>query len=363
MMIPTFDTREFDRYFVPLVVPFRADSLEVDEDAFRDLVRTFTQNEQFIDIGGALIVNPEAGEVFYLTPAEQARLVEIAVDERPAGMPVFAGAFGLTVEDTLTSAVQAKQLGADGLFVLPPVGTMEVGVAMDGERSPEIWTDHCRPIAELTQLPLIIHPSHPYTREWASSLPLKTVETLLTEIPSIVGYKLIYGHAEIQFRVARRIRELPRHVSLLNAPVEGFHTALLTDLVDGMVNGTLNFNFEGWTEHAVAWRAGDMARVREIWNANIVPVQAVIMTDYARLHVRYKLAAFARGLIAHPFMRPPMPPPRIDEAKHVLGGMIAAGIECISEAELHEVFARKDSILATYTDAATGAAAAREHQS
>jgi dihydrodipicolinate synthase/N-acetylneuraminate lyase len=62
MAVPKLDTDHFDRYYCAIVTPCKPDSLEVDESAYRRLVRYFTTAESLLGARGSLIVNPEAGE-------------------------------------------------------------------------------------------------------------------------------------------------------------------------------------------------------------------------------------------------------------------------------------------------------------
>jgi dihydrodipicolinate synthase/N-acetylneuraminate lyase len=290
--------------------------LEIDYDAFRKLIRYFCRSESFKKIKGSLIANPEASELFYFTREEQDALLTIILEERSPDMPIFAGFYGVRRGELLEAALHVKSLGVDGLFVMPPTGTMEVSTAIDGAGNPEIWTNHVRAIAEATQLPIIVHPAHPRTAEWGSALPLETVKMVLQEVPSVVGWKMIYGHAAAHFRVARYIRSLKRHVGILNAPIYSYHTALVCDLIDGAVNGSYNFIFEGFVEHTIAWKQGNLRRAEEIWNQQM-PLLEYVYGNHSRLHIRYKLATWIRGLIPQPFMRPPMPEPRREEAEKI----------------------------------------------
>lgn len=345
-MIPVINTTKYDREYVALVTPFKADSLEIDLDAFRQFVRYFTTDSQFLKIKGAIIANPEASEMFYMTTEERGELIKIVMEERPKDMPVFGGEYGVRPDERVASALHAKSLGVDGIFVMPPAGTLEVSIAMDGTHYPEIWTEHVRTIAEATQLPLILHPANPNTPEWGGSLPIETVKMLMDEIPSIVGYKMIYQNPLAHFRIARYLRSLPRHVSVLNAPHFCFHTALLCDLIDGSVQGAWNWNKEGMRDHKLAWEAGDMDSVKEIWNTQVMPVHEYVYFTRARTHIRYKLATWIRGLVPHPFQRPPMPPPRREEADTLYQIIEKTGQSIISRSEFEGTWGRKDQILA-----------------
>lgn len=345
-MIPTFNTHKYDRYYCALVTPFKPDSLELDLDAFRTFVRYFTQDPKFLKVKGALIANPEASEMFYMTPEERAELIKVVMEERPADMPVFCGAYGVRPDEVITSCLQAKSLGVDGIFVFPPTGTMEVGTAIDGAQNPEIWTDWVKMIAEATQLPLILHPAHPRTQEWAGALPLPTVKMVLEQVPSVVGYKMIYGNDVAHFRIARFIRSLPRHVAILNALHYCYHTTWLCGLLDGMVQGAWNWNKEAMQDHILALEAGDWPLVKQIYTTQYLPVHEYVYSNSARLHIRYKLATWIRGLIVHPFQRPPMPAPRQEEAEALYQLILKTGQSIITRSEFEATWRRKDQILA-----------------
>ena len=345
-MIPTFNTTKYDRYYCALITPFKPDSLEIDLDAFRKFVRYFTTDVKFLKIKGALIANPEASEMFYMTSEERAELIKVVIEERPPEMPIFGGAYGVRPDEVVASALQAKSLGVDGIFVFPPAGTMEVSTSIDGAQNPEVWTEHVRTIAEATQLPLIPHPAHPRTPQWGGALPIESVKMLLEEIPSIVGYKMIYGADSAHFRIARYIRSVPRHVGILNAPHFCYHTALLCGLIDGMVQGAWNWNKEAMQDHILAWEAGDMKSVKEIYVNKVLPLWEYIYSNPSRLHIRYKIATWIRGLIVHPFQRPPMPAPRQEEAETIYQIILKSGQSIISRSEFEKTFGRKNQILA-----------------
>ena len=111
-------TNKWDRNFVAVVVPYKKGSWEIDYDAYRKLLRYFLQ-PKFVDAGGAIIVNPEAGEIFYLTYEEKKKIVEIAVEEVAGKVPLFAGAFAMTTEGYVKDAVTAKKAGR-GRHLLHP---------------------------------------------------------------------------------------------------------------------------------------------------------------------------------------------------------------------------------------------------
>ena len=66
------------RLFVAVVTPYLPGESKVDEAGLRQHLRYFLQ-PKFVNAGGAILINPEAGEIFYLSRDEKLRNVEIAL--------------------------------------------------------------------------------------------------------------------------------------------------------------------------------------------------------------------------------------------------------------------------------------------
>jgi hypothetical protein len=47
-----------------------------------------------------LCINTEAGQIFYFTRAEKARILQIVIEEAGGKVPIFAGTWALTTEET-----------------------------------------------------------------------------------------------------------------------------------------------------------------------------------------------------------------------------------------------------------------------
>ena len=351
MTIPVIDTDEYDKEYVAIVTPYERDSLKVDEEAFRKHVRYFTTSNLFVKGNGAIIVNPEAGEIFYLTDEERRRNIEIVLKERPKGMPVFAGCYGVRREEVIRCALDAKELGVDGIFVLPPTGTEEVTIALDGTINPEIWTNHIGAIAKATKLPLIIHASHALTSTYGKGIPLENAKMILDKVTSIVGWKFIASLSGF-YIVASYLRSLKRHVGVLNTPDQVLQMCI-SSLIDyrtfhdGAVNGGLNWFMEPYMELHNAFKDGDLEKAKSIMDSPSRDLWNYVYSGegYYRLHIRYKIATWIRGNIPHPFMRPPMPPPRKYEVDKIFELVVKSGLSHISKSEIDKTWERKDLIL------------------
>jgi 4-hydroxy-tetrahydrodipicolinate synthase len=77
-----------DHLYVAVLLPFDR-LMKVDEQAYRRFLRHFLDNEKFVRSGGGLCINPEAGEIFYLSRQEKRRVLEIAMEEVQGKVPVI----------------------------------------------------------------------------------------------------------------------------------------------------------------------------------------------------------------------------------------------------------------------------------
>ena len=161
---------KYDRLFVAILTPMK-ENYDVDEQALRKFLKYFMQ-PKFRDAGGVVIINPEAGEIFYLSREEKRRNVEIAMEECGGKVPVFAGAIDLRTEDSVKVAKDAKEVGAEGIFLIPPMGSIDVTLAWNPDKYPEVWLDMAKAQVEAVDLPAIAHPTAPYSphlRDWFAS--------------------------------------------------------------------------------------------------------------------------------------------------------------------------------------------------
>ncbi|MGD1094919.1 MAG: dihydrodipicolinate synthase family protein [Bryobacteraceae bacterium] len=322
-------TQLSSRFYAALVVPFDRNG-KVDEAAYRDLIQYFLQ-DRFRLVGG-LIANPEAGEIYYLTREEKRRIAEIAVREASGKMPVFAGVFDLTTEGCVTCALDMKQTGADGLFLLPPAGCMDLVTMWNAEKYPEYWLDQIRAIDSASNLPIITHPVATSTPQWGLGVSGETARLICREIPNVIGWKMTYNY-EGQKKMWKILRSLDHHVSILAAGGQLFHEFLAHDVLDGTASGSWNYGLEPMLDHIDAWRADDIRRARRIWiEGGLRDLHEYIYADYSRLHLRYKVAAWLRGLLPSCRTRPPMPVAKPEEIDTLSRLLAAAQIPVIQAA-------------------------------
>ena len=309
---------KYDRLYVPIVTPFKDNTYNPDESQLRSFLRVFLQ-PKYLESGIGIIINPEAGEIFYLSHDEIRRNVEIAVEEANGKVPVFAGVIDNTTAGTVEVALDAKKAGADGLFIIPPMGAIDVTIMWNSIQYPEVWLDMIREVAKAVgDMPMICHPTVAPSPVFGIGLPLEPTIKICTEIKNIVGWKMTYSYEGYKI-IAKALRKLDRHVAILGAGSKYFHESLACEQIDGTVSGSWNYAPEAMLDHFKAWRNQDLKEARRIWNNGLEELQGYVGSDLSRLHVRYKIAAWLRGFISHPFMRPPIPKPQMGEVQKLHG--------------------------------------------
>lgn len=319
----------FGRMFVTPLVPYLdGDTETIDEQGYRRFLRFFLTEEN-LDAGLSVIANPEAGEIFYLSREEKRRIVQITLEEVAGRAPVLAGALDVTTAGTVAVARDAAELGVDGLFVFPAIGAQDVAVAWDSDNYPEVMTDMFLAIAREVDLPMVVHPVATPSIRYGIGLSAAATRYVCEQVPNVVGWKMTYNYNGYR-EIARLLRSLDRRVEILGALAKFFHENLANDQFDGTSSGAWNYACEPMMEHILAWRAGDVGRATEIWNGGLAQLHEYVFAEMSRLHVRYKAAAWLRGLIGNPLMRPPMPRPRrveIATIYELLGALELSTIE------------------------------------
>lgn len=325
---------KYDRLYVALVTPYNED-YEIDEKALRKFLQYFMQSK-FKDAGGGIIINPEAGEIFYMTREEKRRTVEIAMEECGGKVPVFAGVSDLRTQDAVKVAIDAKERGVDGIFLIPPLGAMDVTISWDAAKYPEVFVDMAKAEVDAVDLPAIVHPTGSPTALYGIGLPVETVMAMCRQIPNIVGWKMTYSY-QGGIIVTKAIRSLDRHVGILRASARYFHENLATGHFDGTVTGSFNYAMEPMIDHINAWKGKDIDEASRIWNGGLENLQHYVYSEYSRLHIRYKAATWLRGLIPLPFMRLPMPKPKKEEIKTLKDLLKGAGLSVIPDQDINRV--------------------------
>jgi 4-hydroxy-tetrahydrodipicolinate synthase len=313
------------RRYVAALLPLRSD-LKIDEPAFRRYIRYFADDKAFAAQGG-LCINPEAGEIFYLTRAEKRRALEIAMEEAHGKLPIIAGTWAITTEETVETAKDCKALQVDGIFVTPPGGAQDVTSCWDADGYPEIWLDQIVAQDRAVDLPIVTHPVGGAKPPFYPGLPLAATMRICREVPNVVGWKMTYMYDGFHI-IAKGLRELGRPVAIMGALGSRFHEYRLNGMFDGTLSGFWTYAKEPMLAHLEAWDRRDLDAACHVWESGLFRLHAYV-ADMGRLHIRYKTATWLRGLIPNPFMRPPMPKPKQEEIDTIYSLLKALGVSVI----------------------------------
>lgn len=156
--------------FPALVTPFDRKTEDIDEAAFRGIIR------QCLPHVNGVVVSGTTGEFNYLIRAEQKRLVEIAREEVGPDKLVIAGCGAAGTKMALELAADAKDAGADAVLVVTPyfLHPSNKGIYQ-----------HFYDIATGVDIPLILY-NIPQVMD--AYLPRTVVEDL-ADLPNVIGLK------------------------------------------------------------------------------------------------------------------------------------------------------------------------------
>ena len=294
------------------LLPFKSD-LSIDEAAYRKHLR------DVVAVAGlaAVTINAHSTEVASCTFDEQARVLDITMDEIGAGIPIVHGVYADGSLEAAHIARMAERGGASCLLAFPP-GPLALGAL----GKPEMAIAHFKAIADASSLPIIC-----FQYPLASGLgySVDTLLRLVEEVPSIKAIKDWCNSVMQHERQIRILQNLPRRVNVLTT-----HSSwLLSSLVLGC-NGLLSGSGSVIADLQVAlWQAvqeNDLARARAL-NDRIFPIAHAFYADpFVDMHNRMKEALVILGRIPCAAVRPPLVKLREAEIRRIEQALEQAGV-------------------------------------
>jgi 4-hydroxy-tetrahydrodipicolinate synthase len=274
------------------LLPFH-DDFTIDEAGYRKHLR---------DVAGvagisAITVNAHASEAHACTLEEQARVLEITLDEVGDRVPVVNGVYADGSHQAARIAEMAARGGAACLLVFPPNS-----MVMGGQLRPEMALAHFKTIAGASELPIICFQ---YPMGSGLGYPFETLLALVAEVPEIRAIKDWCNDPMLHERQINALQALPRPVNVLST-----HSAwLMSSLVmgcNGLLSGAGSVIADLQVALFEAVRADDLARARAL-NARIYPlVQAFYAPPFLDMHNRMKEALVLLGRLDKAVVRPPL---------------------------------------------------------
>jgi len=154
-----------------LPTPFTPDN-ELDDVGLRSNVRFLIENGVH-----ALAPATTTGEFWALDESEYEQLIDIVVKEAKGRIPVIAGVGSNNTSVAIRLAKVAKNLGADGIFVVPPYYNRP---------TQEGLYQHYKAVLDEVEMPTLIY-NEPVRA--AVSMSVELICKLFKEYPNIVGLK------------------------------------------------------------------------------------------------------------------------------------------------------------------------------
>ncbi|MCL1694376.1 4-hydroxy-tetrahydrodipicolinate synthase [Lysinibacillus sp. BPa_S21] len=221
----------FHGILVPLVTPFKSDK-SIDVDTLKQLTNSF------IDKGvTGLVVCGTTGEYYALNEVEREMVLKTVAEVAKGRITLIAGINDLSTEGAVNRAIQAKDLGYEGLMLSPTPYSLpdQLGIIA-----------HYETVAAATDLPIIMYN---FPARIGIEIEYETV-LHLSRNPNIVGLKESSG-------------DFSRALRLLQTPFENF------EVICGCDDQPVDFFFWG----AKSWIAGA---------GNVFPEEQVAMFNAAQ---------------------------------------------------------------------------------
>jgi 4-hydroxy-tetrahydrodipicolinate synthase len=274
--------RSFAGAGVALVTPFTR-SGELDEPALRRLVRR--QVEGGIDV---LVPCGTTGESATLSEREQARVIEITLDEASGKVPVLAGAGSNDTAKAVERARAAAELGAHGLLSVGPYYNKPTA---------EGFYRHFSAIAEASSVPVVVYNVPGRT---GSNIDNKTMLRLAAH-GNITAVKEASGNLA---QVMELLRDRPEGFEVLSGD-DAFTLALMALGAEGVISVAANQVPGPVHELASACRRGDFAEARRIHN-RLLKLMTLNFVESNPIPVKASLALL--GLCEESYRSPMCPP-------------------------------------------------------
>lgn len=192
--------------YTAIVTPLTAAD-EFDEPAFRRLI------DFQVDEGAAgLLVIGGSGEFVSLTPAERARVIDVAIDQTARRIPIIVGALAPGTKEVQETVRYAAKAGADAVLVLPPYYI---------KASPAGILEHFARVADAASIPIVAYNNAGRT---GITLDVSMLERLAA-IPSIVALKECERDLAV---ISAKISAIGERIAILSGDDDlGFPTFLL----------------------------------------------------------------------------------------------------------------------------------------
>ena len=269
----------FPGVLVPLVTPFTDDGA-LDLDSMPAVV-------EFMLAAGVsgVVAAGTTGEGYALSTQERRDVISSVIATVAGRVPVLAGVGGMATREAVAQAVDARELGVDGLMVAAPAYVLP---------NPEELGRHILAVLETADLPTVLYD---YPDRSGVSFTERTLD-LVAHDERVVGIKEASGDLT---RVRRLRRRYGNAVPIVSG-TDGLAMRMFEMGVDSWIAGTANALPAEHVEILAAAVAGDMDTAWAV-HKRILPFLRT--AERGRYTPKVKLALELRGVRVGP-PRPPL---------------------------------------------------------
>jgi 5-dehydro-4-deoxyglucarate dehydratase len=273
------------------VTPFKPD-LSLDIPGLRSNLQKLLQHPV-----AAVVAAGGTGEMYSLTPEEQAAVVMVTVEEVGGRVPVIAGV-GFNRALAIELARRAAEAGADAILALPPYypNADDEGLA-----------DYYAAIGAATPLALLV-----YSRDWVNPTPA-WVQRLAERVPTLVAWKDGQGDVRRYQQIMQRVGERLRWIGGVGDDcVPAYYSIGIRTYTSSIATVAPRLSLQ---LHEAA-SAGDSARLKRLMDDYVIPLYALRARRKGYEVTVMKEMMNLAGLAAGP-VRPPLPSMRSEDLEEL----------------------------------------------
>jgi 4-hydroxy-tetrahydrodipicolinate synthase len=285
----------FKDYIPQGVIPATLLAFNEDFSIDEESSRAHLAHVAAVDGISAITVNGHASEIHACSLDEQARILDVSLDEVGDRIPLISGVWADGSHEAAKIARMWEQAGASALLVFPPQPIM----MMQGQMKPEMALAHFSTIADATDLPII---AFQYPETYAYQVP--ALVKMAEEIPNFVAIK-DWNTGMTHETHIRVLQSLPRPINVLSTN-SAWLMASLTMGPAGLLSGSGSVIADLQVALWQAVQAGDLKRAQAI-NDRINPTARCFYAAPATdMHNRMKEALVMLGRMPKAVVRPPL---------------------------------------------------------
>lgn len=305
---------DYGTVFPAISIPLNAD-YTINEEEYRNYLEWLVSVE---GIGG-VVTNGHTGEITSLTREERKRVTEITVDQIGDRVLVVSGVNSENTPEAIEYALDAKEVGADGIMLMPPHGWLRFGTKK--EAAIKFYKD----VADATDMDMIVHL---YPQRTKAHIPVDALIDMCKQVPQIKAIKQGTRNPPVyEFDVQLMKKEIP-NVKLLTCYDEAIATSIIPGM-DGAVLGFAGVIPEIITGLFRTFRDLDFKGFMDYYH-QVAPIMYAIYDSgqpSGEAHARLKAALVERGAFSSPLMKLPILPISDEELLSVRNGVNGSKLE------------------------------------